>query len=166
VDAAIQRALRHSGDVLAQREVALRDARRELDNIAGAIRAGMITPTTKTLLEDAERRVAALEEAMREAKQRPAAVTSLRSVLERYLRNLRATLKSNVDDARRMLSIVLDRTVLRRDGIHLVAELTGNLAGLLSLEDGVVARVGAGRGIWKIPTRWVPLTGTRNPGGL
>lgn len=63
VDAALERLRRHGPDLAAGRERALADARRELDNIAAAIKAGIITPTTKTMLEDAERRVAALEQA-------------------------------------------------------------------------------------------------------
>ncbi len=149
VDAALERRLRQGGDVLAQREAALRDARRELANIATAIRQGVLTPTTRAMLEDAERRVAALEQAVSDAKRRPAPVASVQSVVERYLRDLRATLETNVDEARRLLRLAIETIVLRREGAHLVARVTGNLTGLLSLGDqeGVLARVGAGRGI-------------------
>lgn len=87
------RALSQSTDTSAQREAALRQARQELENIAAAIRAGIVTPTTKTMLEDAERRVATLEQAIRDARQRSAPTVSVRSVIERYLRDLRATLE-------------------------------------------------------------------------
>ena len=50
VNAALERALSQSTDTAAQREAALRQARQELDNIAAAIRAGIVTPTTKTML--------------------------------------------------------------------------------------------------------------------
>ena len=51
-------------------------------------------------------------------------------------RDLRATLEGDVDEARRLLARGFDRIVLRRgeDG-HLWAEVRGNLAGLLNIED-------------------------------
>ncbi len=60
--------------------------------------------------------------------------------MERYLWDLRATLSTNVDDARQMLSLAVDTTVLRREEKHLVARITGNLAGMFVID-------GAGRGI-------------------
>ncbi|MCL6554247.1 MAG: recombinase family protein, partial [Firmicutes bacterium] len=125
VDAAIERELAHTRDGAALRAQALAEARRELDNIAAAIRAGVVTPTTKAMLEDAERRVAALEQAVSEARRRPAPVVSLRSTVERYLHNLRELLADNTDEARRMLALALDKIVLRRNGGRLVAQITG-----------------------------------------
>ncbi len=46
-----------------------------------------------------------------------------------------------------MLSLALDRIVLKQDGRHLVAEFCGNVAGALRLEPEVLGCVGAGRGI-------------------
>jgi len=143
---AVERMTRRSGDATAEREAALRQARRELDNIAAAIRQGILTPTTRQMLEDAERRVAALEQAVREARRAPAPVVSVRSVVERDLRDLRGLLETNVDEARRMLAFAMDKIVLLREGPHLVAEVRGSMAGLLELH-GCVSSVGAGRGI-------------------
>jgi site-specific DNA recombinase len=158
VDAALKRALDRSTDTAAERETALRQARRELDNIAAAIRAGVITPTTKTMLEDAERRVAALEQAVRNAHRPAVPVVPVRTVVERYLRDLRGLLSTNVDEARRLLSLALDKIVLRTEGGHVVARITGKMSGLLTLGGlDVVASVGAGRGIWKIPLRQLRL---------
>ena len=98
------------------------------------------------MLEDAERRVAALEQTLQEVKAKRAPLVSMPAVVERYLRDLRATLHTNVDDARRMLGLAVDTIVLRREGLRLVAQIRGNLAGVLSL-DGCVNSVGAGRGI-------------------
>ncbi len=153
VDAALERALTQSTDIAAGREAALREARRELENIANAIRAGIITPTTKSMLEDAERRVAALEQAVRDAHRQPAPVVSVRSVVERYLHNLRATLETNVEQARRLLALALDKVVLVREGRLLVAEITGNFAGVLTLEYSPFGSVGAGRGILALSLR-------------
>ncbi len=74
-------------------------------------------------------------------------MASVRSVVERYLRDLRGTLESNVDEARRMLSLAVDKIVLRREGKRLIARVTGNLAGMFALEPDLLASVGAGRGI-------------------
>ncbi|HKV45079.1 MAG TPA: recombinase family protein, partial [bacterium] len=147
VNAALSRALQHSADTVAQREAALRQARQELENIAAAIRAGIITPTTKTMLEDAERRVTALEHAMTETRRRPAAVVSVRSAVERYLRDLQTTLGTNLDEARRLLSMAVDKIVIRREGKHLIAQVVRNFAGMFALEPDLCASVGAGRGI-------------------
>lgn len=147
VNTALLQAVRQAPNVAAQQEAALRQARQELENIAAAIRQGIITPTTRQMLEDAERRVSMLEQAVRQPIRRTARLISVRTVVERYLRNLRATLQTNVDEARRMLSLALDRIVLNQDGRHLVAEFCGNVAGALRLEPKVLGCVGAGRGI-------------------
>jgi len=73
------------------------------------------------------------------AKRRPASVLSVRSVIERCLLDLQATLSTNMDEARRMLRLALNEIVLRRDGPHLVAEITANYAGFLSLDECVGA---------------------------
>ncbi len=147
VNTALARMLQQTPDRTVQRERALADARRELESVMNAIRAGVITPTTKTMLLDAERRVIALEQATRDARKRSAPVASVRSVVERYLHDLRGTLEGNVDEARRMLSLAIDRIVLKRGGAHLVAEFYGQLAGVLSLEPDLLGSIGAGRGI-------------------
>ena len=146
VNAALARMLHQTPDIVVQRERALADARRELENIMNAIRVGIITPTTKTMLLDAERRVIALEQVTREGRRRPAPVASVRSVVERYLHDLRGTLETNVDEARRMLALAIDKIVLKRDGTNLVAEFCGRLAGVLSLETDLLGSIGAGRG--------------------
>ena len=145
VDAAIREDTRNSTGVMAQREAALREAQRGLNNIAHAIREGILTPTTKVELEKAERQVLLCEAAVREAKQ-PAPVVVVKTAIDRYLADLRATVEGDIDGARRLLTRGFDRIVLRRDEDgHLWAEVRGNLAGLLNLEDAdLVARVGAG----------------------
>jgi hypothetical protein len=142
----MERALQQSTDTTAQRERVLADARRELENIATAIRAGIITPTTRQMLEDAERQVATLEQSVRPARRRPAPVV-VRTVVEHYLRDLRATLETNVDEARRLISLALEKIVLLREGKRLVAQVIGNFAGMFGLEPELCASDGAGRGI-------------------
>ena len=135
VNTALQDGARSANGIVAQREAALRDARTKLRNIMDAIAEGIRTPSTKAMLEEAERRVASCEAAVREAKQRPAPVVVVKSAIEGYLKDLRGTLKRDVDEARRLLSRGFDRIVLRRDEDgRLWAEVRGNLAGLLNLE--------------------------------
>lgn len=150
VNAVLARAQHQSSDTVEEGRAALQQASRELENIANAIRCGIITPTTKAMLEDAERRVTVLDRAVREAERTPTPVVSVRSVVERYLRDLRGLLEANVDEARRMLALAVDKIVLIRESPHLVAEVRGNMAGLLELH-GCVSSVGAGRGILRLP---------------
>ena len=70
---------------------------------------------------------------------------SVQTVVARYLRDLRATLSTNVDVARRMLALAAekeDRATVRREA--LIAQITGNLAGMFALEPELRASVGAG----------------------
>jgi hypothetical protein len=66
-------------------------------------------------------------------------VVSLVSPVTSYLDDLRGTLETNVEEARRLLARGLDRIVLRRgeDG-HPWAEVRGNLSWVLQLNDGVL----------------------------
>ena len=72
-------------------------------------------------------------------------VTFLPSVVELYLRDLKGTLGKDTDKARGLLAKMIGHVTLRRNGDHLVAELRGNLNGLLNLDD--CDNSGAGRGI-------------------
>ena len=92
VNSALQQAVQQAPSIAAQQEAALRQARQELENIAAAIKQGIITPTTRQILEDAERRVSMLEHAVCQPVRIPARLISVRTVVERYLRNLRAIL--------------------------------------------------------------------------
>ncbi len=84
----------------------------------------------------------------RETKQRPALVILVKAAIARYPADLRATLELDIDEARRLLTRRFERIVLRRDEDgRLWAKVRGNLSGILRLDDGVLAGVGAGRGI-------------------
>ncbi len=77
-------------------------------------------------------------------------------MIEPYLRDLHGLLGTNIDEARRLLRIALDKIVLVSEGPLLVAEVTGNFAGVLTLENGMFGSVGAGRGIRELAT-WPPI---------
>jgi hypothetical protein len=131
-----------------QKQAELDQARTELANIEKAILLGVVTATTKRMLEGAERRVAALEAGRRTAS-RPK-VVDLSSVVTRYMTDLRATFGRDNDRARKALSKLVDQVVLRRHGDRLMAEVRGNLKGLLDLEESF-GNAGAGRGIFALP---------------
>ena len=62
---------------------------------------------------------------------------SVRSAITRFLDDLRGTLETNVEAARRRLRQGLDRIILRLDADgHLWAEMRGNPPGNLKLDDG------------------------------
>ncbi len=127
-----------------RKEADLARARQRLEHIKEAIAQGMLTPTTKTMLEEAERDIAELEAAL-QAPPPKSKVTFLPSVVETYLKDLRGTLSRDTDKARSLLAKMVGQVTLRRSGDHLVAELRGNLNGLLDLDD--CDNSGAGRGI-------------------
>ena len=144
VNVALERLTATPDEVRQRRERELSQARWELDNVRNAIRQGIVTPTTKDLLEECEQRVAACEAALRAATLGQKKVTALPSLVEGYLRDLRATLDTDTDRARSLLAKLIGTVTLRPDGNRLVGEVRGNLPALLDIE---VAKYGAGRGI-------------------
>lgn len=91
-------------------------------------------------------------QAIAEVRRRPAPIVSAASAIDRYVTDLRATLRTNPDKARRRLARGVRPIVLRRDGPRLCADLEGNLVGVLDLDDSTIAprgfgNHGAGRGI-------------------
>ncbi len=149
VTAHVNETIRHlsapRADLRRQRERELAQARRELENVLAAIRAGLATLATKALLEECERRVAELEAVLAVPEVMPR-LDVLPQRVERYLRDLRGTLNTDTAAARRLLSSLLEPIRLRPVGRQLAGELRGNLAFLLG-EDRVFANSGAGRGI-------------------
>jgi site-specific DNA recombinase len=145
VNAALQRlSSAHTGDherVTAE----LEGAERELDNIKSAIRAGIFTETTKAMLQETEHRIASLR--IRLSLLEEPTVRSLQilpSVVERYLGELASVLHRDTDRSRQILSALVGEVTLRPQDGGLVAEIGGNVSGLLGLSGG---NSGAGRGI-------------------
>lgn len=68
----------------------------------------------------------------------------------RHLADLRLAFGRDNDRARKALSKLVSELVLRRQGDRLMAEVRGNLRGLMDLDD-VVDNAGAGRGF--VPNR-------------
>ncbi len=133
-------------------ETELRDAEKELENIKIAIRRGIITDTTKAMLEDAERKVQTTRAKMTVAAQpeMAASVRALPFLIDTYLKDLRSVLYRDTDRARLMLSKLVGEIILRPEEDGLVAEIRGNAGALLDVESG--SPNGAGSGIPHLPT--------------
>ncbi len=108
-----------------RQEAELAKARAQLSNIENAIRQGILTPTTKRMLEDAERRIAELEAVLKKEAVKRDNVAVLPSVVEKYLRELRGSLNRDPERARTLLAKLLGPITLRRDGSRLIAERKG-----------------------------------------
>jgi site-specific DNA recombinase len=137
------------------------------ENIKAAILDGIRTPSTKEMLEAAERRVADLEGAL-PAPSVTSRVAVLPTVVETYLKDLKGSLGRDTERARSLLAKLIGQVTLRRDGNQLVAELRGNLPAPLELDDKLYNH-GARGGILSLPP-WPPVvravTGDlRPPGG-
>jgi len=145
---------RRVNDILAQPRAPRKDTlRRELDqaqqrleNIKTAIRQGLLTDTTRAMLEETELAVS-------QGKATLAAVDSglptppvLPQLIERYLGHLRRLVDKDPARARSILAKLIGEVALEPNGKGLVAVLRGNIAGILDLE-GRYCAVGAGRGI-------------------
>jgi hypothetical protein len=131
-------------EVVRLRQSELARARAELEHVKEAIRQGILTPTTKAMLEEAESKVAECEAAVVATRQMPTRIESPSSSIGRYLEDLRGALETDADRARRLLSKMLGKVTLRRDGERLLAEVKGDLRGLLDVGEEVFGRVGAG----------------------
>lgn len=117
-------------------------ARTELTHIANAIRQGIVTPTTRTMLEQAERQIAELEANLRALPLEAPALPPLKEAVEGYVQDLRKTMATDVTVAREMLAQGVGTLILRPTGGRLVAEMRGNLVGLLGLAAGPGERCG------------------------
>lgn len=123
----VQAALKPDRAVAARK---LAEAQRWHGNVMQAIRAGIITPSTKADLEAAE---AAVEAAKRESVQRPATmVPRLRERWERIVRDLDAY-RSRPGLARNALIDVIGESVpVRNENGDLVAEVAGSQLALVA----------------------------------
>jgi site-specific DNA recombinase len=133
------------------RQGELTRARAEGEHVIEAIRRGILMPTTKAMLEEAERRVAECEVAVPTAERVPARGQPPSSTINRYLEDLRGVLETDTDRARRLLVKMLGKVTLRRDGARLLADVKGNLPGLLDVDEEVFGRAGAGSPFLTLP---------------
>ena len=108
-------------------ESALSQARQRLEHIKEAIAQGIITPTTKAMLQETEERVAELEAAL-QAPAKPA-VAALPVTVKRYLRELKQVLNRDNTRARHILATLIGEVILHRHGDRIVADFPRQFAG-------------------------------------
>lgn len=150
----------NASDRLDTHERQLRAATRTRDNLLKAIKQGIITPSTKSALEQVEREIADLERAMANAAQWQVSGILPRAV-ERYRQavdHLEQNLNGHIEPAREILkSLIGDHIRMHRRGEHLEAELPDHVQALvaksLNYRDD---SVGCGGGICTEST-WVSL---------
>lgn len=120
-------------------------ARAELENIKAAIRGGIITPTTRAMLQEAEARISRLEASVVPPPDvPPGRLVAMPSVIEGYLCELRGLLNRDIERARAILGRLVGQIMLQPTKEGLTAVLRGNVAGILGLH---YDKSGAGRGI-------------------
>ncbi len=125
----------------------LEQARLEREHIKTAIRAGVLTLTTKAMLEEAEGQVARLEAALNAPDMVLRNISVLPRLVEGYLRNLREVMGKDPAHARSILRRLIGEVTLKPNSKGLMAVVRGNLAGILDLSPEVCDTIGAGRGI-------------------
>ncbi len=140
---------------LAQAKARLAQVEQEIANIMAAIKAGVVTPTTKTALEQAEAERAGLQATLHAQRKRLDKVaTFLPDVVERFkalVTDLATVTQHQVDKARGILrelvgtQIALHPTANGTER-YLIAELSGDYAGLIRLVLGQ-NKCGGGQGI-------------------
>ncbi|MBN8532298.1 MAG: hypothetical protein J0L97_10640 [Alphaproteobacteria bacterium] len=112
---------------------------RQRDNLIEAIKAGIITPSTKRELEAAEAKIQELELAISQTSQMSVANILPRAV-ERYqyaVANLERIVQGHVSAAKAILrTLINERIVLHRRGKHLEAELKSDMRELLIAAGG------------------------------
>ncbi len=112
----------------------LQAALAELDHIREAIRRGLLSDLTRQMLEEAEAQVRQLRARLDgPAEAQLYAMRMLPQAIQRRLEHLDRVLQIDVDEARAALRQLLGYVTLRPTPEGLVAELRGNIEGLLSL---------------------------------
>ena len=126
----------------------LAQAQRERDNIMAAIRAGIITPSTKAALESAEAAVVAAERSMQEpARMMPDVRARLRRIADTL-----ADRAKQVPAAREALRALIGEATLRNENGNPIAEVAGSHLTMVA---------GAGFGRYLTAPIRIPLAGSR-----
>ena len=117
--------------------------------------------TTNGMLEEAEGRLAEGEAAVSAAGKIPAKIQLPSSSIGRYLEDLRGALETDTGHARRLLAKMLGKAILGRDGPRLLADIKGNLLGLLDMDEEMFGIAGAGSLACIVPSyraqvSWLP----------
>lgn len=112
---------RHAPDADAMR-ARLAQAQRERDNVMAAIRAGIITPSTKAALEDAEREIARIGHEIAGMTPQSAIVPQVRERLRRLANSLGDVARKK-PEAREALRALIGEAIVRNENGAPVAEI-------------------------------------------
>lgn len=147
VNEALQRANSKSAPRRRALEAELSKEEQAARHIKDALRHEKATATLLMMLEEAEEKIQRLQADLRTEPKTKATMRISPSVIETYLRDLRAVLGRDTERARNLLQRLLGDVVLRADQYGLIAELRGNLNATVDVDSD-----GAGRGILHLPT--------------
>jgi len=128
-------------------ETELHAATAELEHIRDAIRRGFLSDLTRQMLDETETRVRQLRARLEEPSSAQVhALLQLPEAIRRRLNHLDRVLQTDVDEARAALRDLLGEIVLQPTPAGLMAQLRGNLEGLLALtgEQALVGTTGSG----------------------
>lgn len=124
----------HSGNHADVLHKQLRDAEKQRDNIMNAIKAGIITSSTKEALETAEGKIEALSRSVNDASTRSVS-NMLPKAIERYkaaITYLEQEFTGHISQAREIIKLLIgDRIRIHRRENHLEAELKNNVTAIL-----------------------------------
>lgn len=109
-------------------------ARQDLENIKSAIRQGLVTATTKAMLQEAEARVAHAEAAVREPDLRVPTANAVPGLVRKYLDDLHGLIGREPDRARTILQKLVGEVTLQPTDEGLDAVVRGNIPGILNLD--------------------------------
>lgn len=119
-------------DELLQKQ--LTEAEKQRDNIMNAIKAGIITASTKEALEKAEASIAALSQSIQNASNQSVS-SVLPKAIERYqtaILQLENEFTGHISQAREVIKLLIgDRIRIHRRENHLEAELQNNITAIL-----------------------------------
>lgn len=125
-----------------ERQIA--QAAKEQEHIKEAIRRGLIGDITREMLKDVEVRIRELRAQLETPAFDEIPAFNLREVVESKLKDLASLLGRDVERSRALLRELLGEVLLQPTAEGVVAELRGNVEGLLPLEKALTGFSGSG----------------------
>jgi len=145
VDAALRRIRSQEAPGRKALERQLRQAEEERERVKEALRTGkggVALPILVEMLAEAEAKVRSLRGQLSAGAEAAAdTIRAIPGLVEKALRNLRSVLERDTDRARTLLAGLLGEIILRPDEQGLVAEVQGNLSGVLVGATGSGGRI-------------------------
>ena len=146
VDEALQRLMRQRAESSDKKDLErqIAQAAKEQEHIKEAIRRGLIGDITREMLKDVEVRIRELRAQLETPAFDEIPAFNLREVVESKLKDLASLLGRDVERSRALLRELLGEVLLQPTAEGVVAELRGNVEGLLPLEKALTGLNGSG----------------------